>query len=139
MSFIKKHIKAIKIMAAASFPIIAAAIILYMKLIYEPGHGIACFTHKYLGIYCMGCGSTRQLYYLLQGQFKKAFHYNVACVIIYPAYAYLYYLILRWAIKGENINYKQAYLLAAFALTLILYMILRNIPIRAFDFLRPLG
>jgi hypothetical protein len=87
----------------------------------------------------MGCGSTRQLYYILQGQFKKAFYYNVACVIIYPAYAYLYYLILRWAIKGKAINYKQAYILAALALTLILYMILRNIPIRAFDFLRPLG
>jgi uncharacterized membrane protein len=87
----------------------------------------------------MGCGSTRQLYYALNGELIKAFKYNVACVIIYPAYAYLYYLILRWAIKGEKINYKQAYILAAVAIILSIYALLRNIPIAAFNFLRPMG
>jgi len=136
-NFIKRNIKAIKIILAVSVPVIAAAVTIYIKYFYVPGHGVGCFTYKYLGIYCMGCGSTRQLYYALNGQIGKAFQYNVACVIIYPAYAYLYYLILRWTIKDEKINYKQAYFLAAVAIVLNIYMILRNVPFKAFVVLRP--
>jgi hypothetical protein len=87
----------------------------------------------------MGCGSTRQLYYFLNGQIKKAFSYNVACVIIYPAYVYLYYLLARWTFWNRRPGYKHAYVLAALAVMLIIYMIFRNIPLKVFDVLRPLG
>lgn len=139
VNFIKKNIKAVKIISVIFVTASVIAILFYVKYIYKPGHGINCFTYKYLGIYCMGCGSTRQLYYALNGQLVKAFYYNVACVIIYPAYVYLYYLLLRWAFADKGLSYKHAYALAAVAIALIIYMILRNIPLEAFDVLRPLG
>ncbi len=135
---IKKN-KSVKILLLFFILVLTVVVLFYIKYFYVAGHGIECFTYKYFGIYCMGCGSTRQLYYALNGEFKKAFYYNVACVIIYPAYIYLYYLIIRWSIKDKKINYKQAYVLAAVALTLTVYMILRNIPIEIFDILRPVG
>lgn len=134
-----KHKRLIKIIIAILIPLAIIAIIVYIKFFYKIGSGIECFTYKYFRIYCMGCGSARQLYFALNGQFEKAFYYNVCCVIIYPAYAYLYYLIMRWVIKDKKIDYKQAYILAIFAGVLIIYMVLRNIPIDVFDILRPLG
>jgi hypothetical protein len=139
VSIIKKHIKAVKLISVLLVTAAAAAAAVYMKFFYEPGHGINCFTYKVFGIYCMGCGSTRQLYYALDGQIKKAFYYNVACVIIYPAYAYMYYLLLRWAFADKLPGQKHAYVLAAVAVALIIYMILRNIPLKVFDVLRPAG
>ena len=139
MSFIKRHTLALKVIVNVAIIAIVVSVLIYIKWFYKPGHGIDCFTYKYFKIYCMGCGSTRQLYYALQGQLKKAFYYNVGCVIIYPAYAYLYYLVLFWTIKDAPISNKQAYVLAAFALVLAIYMIIRNIPLEIFNVLRPVG
>ncbi len=136
-SIINKNIKIIKIAAVILPPIVALAVAIYIKFYYTPGHGISCFTHKYLNFYCMGCGSTRQMYYALNGEFLKAFKMNVGCIVIYPTYLYLYYIILRWAIKNKKIDYSHAYVIAALALILSLYSIVRNIPLDALDFLRP--
>ncbi len=85
----------------------------------------------------MGCGSTRQLHYLLNGDIKTAINYNVGAVIIYPTFIYLYYLIVRWGVQDKEITTKQAYILAILAGILLLYMILRNIPLSVFEILRP--
>ncbi len=111
--------------------------LLYVKYFHEIGEGIGCMTYKLFGVYCTGCGSTRQIYYLMNGDISRAFMYNVGAIVIYPTYAYLYYLIVRWAVKGKKIEKKQAYILASIAGILLIYMMLRNIPIQAFDILRP--
>lgn len=137
MSFIDKNIKIIKIVSLIILFVFTFVVVIYLKYYYTPGHGVACFTYKYFGIYCMGCGNTRQLYYALDGQFAKAFSYNVACVAIYPTYAFLYYLVLRWVLYDKKVGYKQAYILATVAILLSVYMILRNIPLSGLDILRP--
>ena len=137
MSSIDKIKQPVKIAIAVLLPVSAIIVLLYIKYGYSLGEGISCFTNKYLGVYCMGCGTTRQLSLLLEGDVKNAFMQNVGAVIIYPAYFYLYYLVLRWAVWDKKIKPKQAYVLAVFAGIMIIYMILRNIPLDAFDILRP--
>ncbi len=134
---IKKNLKLIKIIAVIVPPVIAVCVIIYLKYYYVPGHGVSCFTYKYFGLYCMGCGGTRQLYYAINGEFIKAFMMNPACVVLYPTYGYLYYLIIKWAVKDKKITHNEALIIAASALLLSLYAIVRNIPIKALDFLRP--
>jgi hypothetical protein len=127
----------LKRIIAILLPLVVIGAALYIKLFYKVAGGIECATHKYFGIYCMGCGSTRQLYYALNGDFKTAFLYNVGCIIIYPAYIYIYYLVIRWNLD-KKIETKHAYILSLFACILVVYMILRNIYIPIFDILRPL-
>lgn len=137
MNFIKKHRKFFKISIVIILSIIVICALIYIKFFYNIEEGFECVTYKHFGILCMGCGSTRQLYYLLNGDLKSAITYNIGAIIIYPAYTYLYYLILRWGLFDKKIKTKQAYILAIIAGILLLYMILRNIPIRAFAAFRP--
>lgn len=138
MSSIDKKVNLIKRTLIVLLPLIAIGAVIYIKHFYKGAGGIECATYKYFGIFCMGCGSTRQLYYALNGDFKTAFLYNVGCVVIYPAYIYIYYLVIRWNLN-KKIKIKHAYILAICACILVVYMLLRNIYIPAFDFLRPLG
>jgi hypothetical protein len=138
VNFIDRNLKLIKKLLVIILPLLVVLVLLYIKFFYEVNGGIQCVTYKYFGIYCTGCGTTRSLYYLLLGDIKTAFYYNVGIVIIYPAYVYLYYLLLRWSITDKKFEIRHAYTLAVFAGIMIIYMILRNIPIKIFDILRPL-
>lgn len=137
MNFIDKKIPIIKKMLVFLMPLLFVFMIVYIKFFYVSKGGINCITYTHFGIYCMGCGTTRQLYYLINGDIKTAFFYNVGCIVIYPALAYLYYLIVGWSFKDKKIKTRQAYILAGLAVVLVIYMILRNIPLAVFDILRP--
>ncbi len=90
-----------------------------------------CIFRKATGIYCPGCGSTRALRALSQGDFLAALRYNPLTIAVLFALPFL--LVLRRP-KFRAVYYRFAVVVCA---VVIVFFILRNIPISAFDFLRP--
>ena len=94
-----------------------------------------CPIHYLFHIYCPGCGITRMIISIFKLNFYQAFRYNpyvftlLVLFILYGIYALIRYIITK---KRPHISIK---LLVGIAISLIVYMILRNIPL--FDFLAP--
>lgn len=89
-----------------------------------------CIFRRFTGIKCPGCGGTRALKALLEGNIVEAFHYNLYWL---PC---LFMLLLLFAMKAFNITheshprfYCQFYLraLKCFSVITILWFILRNV------------
>lgn len=101
------------------------------------GVGIPCLFHKITGFYCPGCGISRMCMALLELDFRAAFGYNAAVMILLPA-AIVFGLreTVCWLRTGhfsETGAERAAQILAV--ILLVLFGILRNIP--AFSFLAP--
>lgn len=104
---------------------------LILLRIYNPENEnsffIPCFFYKIMGIKCPGCGMTRSLHNLVNGDIKKAIWYNVMSIpaivlLIYIGYRYLMYLL-----KDEEIlNEKMEMILKVFLVILIIFGISRN-------------
>ena len=90
-----------------------------------------CVFRKATGIYCPGCGSTRALRALFKGDFFAALRYNpfsVAALFALPAF-----LVLRRP-QFRVVYYRLGIVVCAVVLA---FTVLRNLPLPAFDFLRP--
>ena len=96
---------------------------------------IDCPIHYLFHIYCPGCGLTRMIISIFKLNFYQAFRYNpyifilLVLFILYGIYALIRYIITK---KKTHISIK---VLVGISISLIVYMILRNIPL--FDFLAP--
>ena len=94
----------------------------------EESFFIPCMFHKVTGLKCPGCGMTRAMHYLVNGNIKKAIWYNLMIipgtfVLIYSGYRYIKYLV-----KNEEIvNSPLEIILKIFLAILILFMIVRNV------------
>lgn len=94
-----------------------------------------CIFRKLFNIYCAGCGTTRMIKCILRLKLKKAFMYNPFMFILLILFLiYLIYFIVLYIKTGKKafLNYK---ILIVLAITLLIYMLLRNIP--QLYFLRP--
>jgi Protein of unknown function (DUF2752) len=60
---------------------------------------IPCMSKKYLGVECMGCGTQRAIWLLIQGDFVGAFKMFPA---IYTLIAFFIVLLLHFVHKGRN-------------------------------------
>ena len=100
-----------------------------------------CVFHSLTGLYCAGCGGTRAVSALLQGDFFGALHDNALGLLLLPAafYFYLRGFIREFFHKDILPAPKRpepwlwALLIVVFA-----FMIIRNIPVVPFTFLNPL-
>lgn len=87
-----------------------------------------CLLHEHTGLLCYGCGSTRAVYALMRGEWA----YSLQCnLLLLPSLAWL--AALCFIRHPQRFN---AMLYAGMGV-LLLYMVLRNIPLPAFDCLRP--
>ena len=89
-----------------------------------------------------GCGSGRACYYLLHGQIGRAFAGNPAMVILLPLIVlYLTARMADWVMTGGNhIDRKiSVKLLLWILIALLIYGVLRNIPVFPFTLLAPGG
>ncbi len=101
-----------------------------------------CTFHSLTGLHCPGCGLTRSVHSALNGRFAQAFVYNALGVILVP---YLVVSVARslWAWLWDTPprpgrrTWVQTKLPWAFAIVLILFWILRNIPVYPFTLLAP--
>jgi Protein of unknown function (DUF2752). len=67
--------------------------------------GFPCLFHLLTGLYCPGCGGTRAVIYLFQGQFAASFRYHP--FVIYAAAAVAVILLDRIAERFVHKRYLQ--------------------------------
>ena len=98
---------------------------------------LKCITFELTGIYCPGCGGTRMVSHLLDGDILTSFKSNQLLFILIPysicLYAYEMIVIIRTGLISKQLNK----ILIIIAFVMIAYGIIRNIPL--FNWLAPIG
>lgn len=87
-----------------------------------------CPFHRLTGLYCPGCGSLRGVHHLLHGRIAAALSLNPLMVFFIPVLVAML-LKPRWT-QRPWVPW------AAFAV-LVVYGVIRNIPVRPFTLLAP--
>lgn len=112
-------------------------LVCYLIFGKEFGIYVPCFLNYVTGLYCPGCGLTRMLYSMLEGNFYQAFRLNPLMFIATP---FIFLLIVDYLVSGffkrkpiiTKIPNVIWYLLIV---VFIIYGIMRNMP--WFDYLKP--
>ena len=114
------------VLACAAFAALAVLLCLFPvgKYRFWP----PCVFHKVTGLYCPGCGNTRALSALLHGRLGESLRNNL---LLIPMIAALTVAAVRPRI-GLN-----RFFAWGFAVVVILFFILRNIPCYPFTLLAP--
>lgn len=89
-----------------------------------------CGFYAATGMYCPGCGMTRAVGNLVQGDVLRAFRFNAMLVVAIPILLYLYIWWTTWAFSGRELPTLKfskpiIYLIVAFV---VIFSIGRNIP-----------
>ncbi len=93
--------------------------------------GIPCIFYKITGYKCPGCGITRALFSILNGNIKEAFKYNKLLFIVTPFliiyFIYKSYIYILDKKESKIINKIIRYSSYTLVIISIIYAILRNI------------
>lgn len=129
------------VVGVALFAAACGALYLYFHNPYT-SIPLPCAFYMMTGYYCPGCGSGRASYYLLHGRFHQAFIHNRLMIILLP-FLGLYSVVAayQWIMTGEiAVNrHIPARFLRIILIILILYAVIRNIPLYPFNALAPGG
>lgn len=98
--------------------------------------GIPCFFHALTGLHCPGCGATRAVKALAQGDVLTALHDN-AWMLLIAGPALALHVATWFSTSAMLAKVSHRYLNIA-AWTAIGFLILRNIPLAPFNWLAPL-
>lgn len=134
------------IVSGCSF-VVLLLLVAYLKLndpSDQKARFIPCVFNKLTGLHCPGCGSTRASHALLNFDIKGAWQKNRAFVVAVPfiifgfSYSYLRWMNPRWVAKLTPIiaSIPKPIPYLVFAI-LLLFGILRNLPIEPFSQLAP--
>ena len=98
-----------------------------------------CIIHSATGLYCAGCGLQRAMHEFFQGNWYAAFRLNAFFTSILLVFLLDFVLLI---LRLEKIRplpflFKNQTLLLVVASLLILFMVLRNLPMEPFTFLAP--
>ena len=97
---------------------------------------IDCPFHSLTGLYCPGCGTTRMIKSLFQGQFYQAFRYNPLVFLMLPLFIFIF---LDWLFTKQNhqrqIEKLEPFLWYILIIIFLSYGVMRNLKI--FSFLIP--
>ena len=138
---IRENIKArIALVVCAGAAAAAGAVYLYF---HDPhSYPLLCIFYLLTGFYCPGCGAGRACYSLLHLRFVDAFCYNPLMTILLPLIGlYIAVRALDWMVTGGNhVDRKVSVKLLVWILAIVLvYGVLRNIPVFPFTLLAPGG
>ncbi len=98
---------------------------------------ISCPIYSITGLYCPGCGISRLIIHISQGQFYMAFRSNMAIFILSPMLMYLLFKYIFGYINNKNkITRIDMYIVYFCIIVLVLFMIFRNITY--FSYLQPI-
>ena len=133
-----KNSKALKWIVGIGAPILAISMAAVFGL---TGKTPPCIFYQLTGLHCPGCGTGRSLLALLRLDFYSAFRYQPLFFLTYPLIGYY---LMKWYLEfltGRPLfptpkitkNW-PAYLLIS---AVLLYWVLRNIPIAPFIWLSP--
>ena len=121
---------------------LACAGALYLYFMGAGNIPLICVFHEVTGLYCPGCGAGRACYSILHGQFLEAFCYNPLMTVLLPLIGlYIAARMVDWVVTGGNhidrkINVK---FLTWVLVIVVVYGVLRNIPVFPFTLLAPEG
>lgn len=109
---------------------IIAVIGIILVKVYNPEEEsffIPCMLYKLTGIKCPGCGMTRSVHYLVNGNIKQAIWYNLMLIPIIFLVVYALYRYILFLVKNEEIiNKSLENLLKFFLAIIILFGVTRN-------------
>lgn len=95
---------------------------------------------RYLtGWYCPGCGSLRAIHQLLHGNLRAAWAMNPLTVVLLPFLSYGLISSLLFEFRGRGLPepFLRAAWIRALCAAIILFGIVRNLPMHPFDLLAP--
>jgi hypothetical protein len=124
--------------------ILTAVIILSLLYFFYPATNSSfhpkCPFHSLTGLYCPGCGSQRATSALLHAHFLQAINYNVLLVLSMPFILYSAF-VFAWnafsARKMQQAIFYSPLFIKTVLVTVILFWVLRNIPVAPFSWLAP--
>lgn len=99
-----------------------------------------CVMYQATGLHCPGCGSGRAAHAALNGRVLQALAYNPFAVVLLPSLAVAGLVsFARWMTGRPG---RSEYLISArwiltLAVVLVLFTVLRNIPVKPFSLLAP--
>jgi hypothetical protein len=88
-----------------------------------------CPLHRYTGLWCPGCGTTRALHQLLHGNVAAAFQFNPLAISLLPVIGYLF-------VRREEDALKPVWIWTLLSVV-VAFGVLRNIPVYPFTLLAP--
>ena len=88
-----------------------------------------CPLHRYTGLWCPGCGTTRALHQLFHGNVATAFRFNPLAISLLPVIGYL-------AVRREEGLLKPVWIWTLLGVV-VAFGVLRNIPVYPFTLLAP--
>ncbi len=101
---------------------------------------VVCPTWAWGGVYCPGCGATRATHHLLNGRWLPALHNNLA--LVWLGVPVLIWVLIREslvAIRGVRVDLDPpGWLTRTLIVGLFSFVVLRNLPLDAFDVIRPI-
>jgi hypothetical protein len=120
----------------------AVTIILCFLFFFDPSQSDfypPCPFHAITGLYCPGCGSLRAIHQLLCGNPVAAFGLNPLMVLSLPflGYAFICYVVVLLGKPVLRSAYLPAIWIWVILLIIVLFCVLRNIPLYPFTFLAP--
>src|SRR5580704_5941185 len=98
-----------------------------------------CPLHYFTGLYCPGCGSLRALHQLLHGNLRAAWAMNPLTIVLLPFLSYGLISSVLFEIRGRGLPqpFLRAAWIRALCVVIVLFGILRNLPLHPFDWLAP--
>lgn len=98
-----------------------------------------CPLHYLTGIYCPGCGSLRALHALLHGDIRQAWAMNPLTIVVLPfiLYGLASQVWLQFRGKGLPQVVLPANSIRALGVAIVLFGIVRNLPMHPFNLLAP--
>ena len=136
------HSKKMRIFIGVLVPVSAAALVLLLAIALSLlEKGPPCMFYTVTGLHCPGCGTGRAAMAMLEGDLGLAFRNQplmmllLPFVIYYLLKIYIAYVFGRDVLPFFKIGSKFAIWLLA---VILLYWVLRNIPISPFTYLAPI-
>ena len=100
-----------------------------------------CIFHSLTGLYCPGCGVQRAISSLLHGNIILALRDNFLVVALLPFIANSFRILFLDAFSEKYLNHLKFYSPAfqkTFLVIVIIFGVIRNIPVHPFDLFAPL-
>ena len=117
--------------------LLAGGYILYRFDPVQSGIYPKCVFRELTGLYCPGCGAARAFHALIHGDFLAALDYNPLLVIALPVLIVMIVLEIVGAFRDRRYGLFHMWQAVALVALIVIYTVLRNLPIEPFTYLAP--